>query len=78
MDSKACPDIAALFEDGKEIDAAMRRAVREALLKHKRLGNPVADWQDGKVVWVQPEDIQVPEVVSVHCHFSQGFRSTRV
>jgi hypothetical protein len=39
----------------------MRQAVREAVLMHKRLGNPVADWRDGKVVWVQPEDIVLPE-----------------
>lgn len=47
--------------DGTEIDKAMRQAVREAVLLHKRLGNPVADWRDGKVVWGQPEDIELPE-----------------
>jgi hypothetical protein len=38
---------------------AMDRAVREALLQHKRAGNPVATWRDGQVVWIQPEDIPV-------------------
>ena len=37
----------------------MRRAVREALLFHKRIGNPVAIWRDGKVVWIPPEEIPV-------------------
>lgn len=37
----------------------MRRAVREALLFHKRIGNPVAVWRDGKVVWIPPEEIPV-------------------
>ena len=46
-------------EDIPLILAAMRQAVREALLRHKQAGNPVAVWQDGKVVWVQPEDIVV-------------------
>ena len=36
---------------------AMRRAVREALLDHKRAGNPVCVWRDGRVVWIEPEDI---------------------
>jgi len=36
---------------------ALQQAIREALLDHKRAGNPVAIWQDGRVVWVQPEDI---------------------
>jgi hypothetical protein len=28
--------------EGTEIDEALRRAVREALIRHKKLGNPVA------------------------------------
>ena len=36
---------------------AMTRAVREALVAHKRAGNPVTVWRDGKVVWLEPEDI---------------------
>ena len=38
---------------------ALRDAVREALLDHKRAGNPVAIWKDGHVEWVQPENIPV-------------------
>jgi hypothetical protein len=36
---------------------AINRGVRGAVLAHARAGNPVAAWQDGKVVWVQPEQI---------------------
>jgi hypothetical protein len=36
---------------------AMDVAVREALLQHKRAGNPVAVWRDEQVVWVPPEEI---------------------
>ncbi len=43
--------------DGKEIDAALQRAVREALLRHKKLGNPVAISRDDRVVIVPPEEI---------------------
>jgi hypothetical protein len=61
MDKPAKPDIDALMADGTEIDKAMRRAVREAVLMHKKLGNPVAEWRDGKVVWLQPDEIVLPE-----------------
>ena len=44
-------------EDVPRILKAMRAAVREALLQHKRLGNPVAVWRDGHVVWLAPEEI---------------------
>jgi len=46
-----------LIEQGSRIDRVFRKAVREALLKHKQAGNPVAVWQDGKVVILQPNDI---------------------
>lgn len=46
--------------DSKEVMmAAIRLEVRRARYRHKLLGNPVAEWRDGKVVWVQPEDIDV-------------------
>jgi hypothetical protein len=48
-------------EDMPRIQEAMRQAVREALLDHKRAGNPVAVWRDGQVVWIQPEDIPVDD-----------------
>ena len=31
------------------------------LLQHKKAGNPVAEWRDGKVVLIKPEDIVVEE-----------------
>jgi hypothetical protein len=43
------------------IEAAITEAVREAVLRHKRLGNPIAVWKDGKVVIVPPEEIEVDE-----------------
>ncbi len=43
------------------MDRALARAVRQALLQHKKMGNPVATWRDGKVVWVAPEEIEVSE-----------------
>ena len=42
-----------------DINKAYERAVREALLKHKKLGNSVAVEQDGKLVILQPDEIEV-------------------
>jgi hypothetical protein len=39
------------------VTAAITRAVRRAVLEHARAGRPVAAWQDGKVVWISPEEI---------------------
>lgn len=39
---------------------AMRQAVQEALQRHKLAGNPVAVWRNGRVEWIQPEDIPEP------------------
>lgn len=45
--------------DVPRIMRAMNQAVREALLRHKHAGNPVAVWRNGQVEWIQPEDILV-------------------
>jgi hypothetical protein len=50
-----------LFEDGRAIDEALREAARDARRLHKALGNPMATWQNGQVVWVQPEDIDIDD-----------------
>ncbi len=54
-------DIEALFEEGTAIDAALTAAVREAVLRHKRLGQPIVEWRDGRVVLTPPEEIEVDE-----------------
>ena len=46
---------------GKEIEEILRRAVRHALLMHKRAGNPIAISKDGKVVIIPPEEIPVED-----------------
>jgi hypothetical protein len=39
------------------LDEALKKAVREAVLKHAKLGQPVSTWRDGKVVWLQPAEV---------------------
>jgi len=41
-------------------DRAVRKAVREAILRHKRLGHSIASSEQGKVVWIPPEEIEIP------------------
>jgi hypothetical protein len=38
---------------------AMRQGVREALARHRKLGNPVAVWRDGRVVWIPADEIPI-------------------
>jgi hypothetical protein len=39
------------------IDLAVRKATREAVLTHARMGRPVCTLRDGKVVWLSPDEI---------------------
>ncbi len=43
------------------VNTAITKGVREALLKHKQAGNPVAVSRNGKVVIVQPDEIALTE-----------------
>jgi len=44
-------------DDVPRILRALRAAVRDALAAHKRAGNPVVVWRDGRVMWIQAADI---------------------
>jgi hypothetical protein len=55
------PTLNELFEDGRAIDEALKEAARDARRLHKALGNPMATLVDGRVVWVQPEDIRIDD-----------------
>ncbi len=44
-------------QDVKLVEEALARAVSDALQDHKRAGNPVPEWRDGRVRWVAPDDI---------------------
>ena len=43
--------------DLDRIEWALRAAVRDALQRHKRDGDPVAVWREGRVVWLPPDEI---------------------
>ena len=58
MKVKRRKSIGTLFAEGKPIDAAMRKAAREAVRKHRLAGLPVVVWRDGRIVHVLPERIK--------------------
>jgi hypothetical protein len=43
--------------DLDRIGRALRAGVRDALQRHKRDGDPVAVWREGRVVWLPPDQI---------------------
>ncbi len=47
-------------EQAEALERIMQAAVRETLSMHKRMGNSIAVWKDGKVVIVPPEEIVIP------------------
>jgi hypothetical protein len=44
----------------KQIEVGLRKAVADAIERHKLLGEPIAIWQDGKVVVVPAKKIRLP------------------
>jgi len=51
-------DDSEFLAETEAVEVAVQQAVEEALRAHKRAGNPVAGWKDGRVVWVPAEEIQ--------------------
>jgi hypothetical protein len=50
---------------GKTLEKMLQAVTREVLLDHKRAGNPIAVSENGRVVIIPPEEIEVDEVSAV-------------
>jgi hypothetical protein len=48
-------------QDMAGTQAAMVRASRKALHEAKLRGESVPQWRDGKVVWVDPDEVKLPQ-----------------
>lgn len=59
MKPKESKDVGRLFVEGTAIDDAIARAVRQAILRHKREQRPIVIYRDGAIVWIQPDDIEL-------------------
>jgi hypothetical protein len=57
--SEPLTDLDGILSDSDRIEGAVQKAVQDALRMHKRAGNPIAVWRDGKVVWLPPDEIPV-------------------
>jgi hypothetical protein len=55
-ESEPAADTDDLLQD--RIVEAIGDAVQEAIRDHKRAGNPIAEWRDGRVVLVPPDQIE--------------------
>jgi hypothetical protein len=51
-------NIGQLFEEGSAIDQAVRRAGLAARREYARAGLSMPVWCNGRVVWVEPEDLE--------------------
>ena len=58
--SSGGPDETRRRSESERIIAAVKKATAEAVRMHKRLGNPIAVWREGKVVIVPPDEIPDP------------------
>lgn len=50
-----------LVTHAKDVEEILRHAVRQALLEHKRAGNSIVAWEDGKMVFIEADDIPVDD-----------------
>jgi hypothetical protein len=46
-----------IFSDEKQITEILQRAVREAVEIHKRAGNPLATWKNGRLVLIKSNSL---------------------
>jgi hypothetical protein len=54
-------DIGTLFRDGTAVDRAVGLAAEDAVRLHRRHGVPLVSWRDGRVVYVDPWEVPLPE-----------------
>ena len=54
-------EMASRLQSDSFLTEAIQQAVREAVWDHKRAGNPIAGWKEGRVVIVPPEEIFADE-----------------
>ena len=56
--------ISRIFADGRQIDEALKAAVREAIRTHQRRNVPVVVWRDGRTAVVPARELIAPPAAS--------------
>ena len=59
MNTENSKDIDRILDDDERIEAALQEAVRDALRRHKQAGNPVAECEDGRIILLSADEIEV-------------------
>jgi len=59
---KPSETIAELLADDDLIEQTLNEAAREAMLRHKREGQAIVIWEDGRIIHVPPDQIVVPPI----------------
>jgi hypothetical protein len=58
MKVEATPDLNRIFvEKGHLIDEALKKGVRDAIIRHTKEGLPVVICRNGAIEWVRPEEL---------------------
>lgn len=60
MKDEKSEELKSLMLETDLVEHAIRRAAVRAIDRHKRLGQPIVVWRDGKVIWIPAEEIEVP------------------
>ncbi len=45
------------FRDLETLNRVLAEGVADALKRHQKLGQKVVTWRDGKIKWVEPEEL---------------------
>ena len=62
IDIYSTPDL--LVVHGKEIETVLRRAVHQAIKEHKRAGQAIAVWRNGKIEVMKSEEIRIAPITA--------------
>ncbi len=56
-ESSADDAISKFFQNPERVTQVLQAGIRLALRQHKQAGNPVCSWQNGEIVWIEPDKI---------------------
>ena len=51
--------ITKILSNPAKVTKIIQKGINDALLKHKQAGNPICEWRDNKIVWIQANKIVI-------------------
>ena len=61
-------NIPEIMKDRTRVQKALRDGLNKAFRLHKAMGVPIVVWEDGKVVKIPPEEIELIDEVNGEAH----------